>query len=60
MLAQMYTVAAILSIPLFLFAGASSAVFWIIGASLVVVVIHAVFYARDDSDDPFLAQMNTV
>ncbi len=58
--AQLYTVAGICSIPIFLFAGASSAVFWIIGASLFVICLHAAFYSRDDLDDPFLPQMNIV
>jgi hypothetical protein len=59
-LAQLYTAAGLCSIPLFLFAGASSAVFWIIGASLFIIVLHAVFYSRDELDDPFLPQMNIV
>jgi hypothetical protein len=41
---------------------ASSAVFYIIGVSLFIIVLHAVFYSRDelDDDDPFLPQMNIV
>lgn len=48
------------SIPLFLLAGAGSAVFWIIGASSVLICLHASFYAREEPEDPFLAQMNIV
>lgn len=59
-LAQLYSAAAILSIPLFLIAGAGSAVFWIIGASMVVIALHASFYSREDQEDPFLVQMNVV
>jgi len=55
-LAQLYSTAAICSVPVFLFAGATSAVFWIIGASLVVIVVHAAFYSRDE-EDPFQSQV---
>jgi hypothetical protein len=49
------------SIPIFLFAGVGSAIFWIIGASVVVSALHAAFYARDEPDDPFMAaSMNIV
>ena len=58
-LAQLYTVAGCCSIPLFLITGATSAVFWIIGASLCIIVVHAVFYQRDE-EDPFMVQMNAV
>lgn len=51
-LAQLYSAAFICSIPLFIFAGATSALFWIIGASIVVICLHAIFYARDE-EDPF-------
>lgn len=53
-LAQQYAGVAICSIPLFLLAGAGSAVFWVIGASFFVVALHASFYnfdALDIADD---------
>ena len=59
-LAQLYATAGICSIPLFIFAGAGSAVFWIIGASIFVILLHAVFYAREEQEDPFMMQMNIV
>jgi PRA1 family protein 1 len=60
-LAQLYCVVGIISIPLFLLAGAGSAVFWIIGASVVCIVLHAIFYSRDNQqDDPFSMEMNIV
>ena len=43
------------SIPIFLMAGVGSAIFWIIGATVVVSALHAVFYARDEPEDPFMA-----
>jgi len=58
-LAHVYTVVALVSVPIFLYAGASTAVFWIIGASMVVIVLHAAFYSREEQD-PFLLQMNIV
>jgi hypothetical protein len=59
-LGQLYSFAGICSVPLFLIAGGGTAVFWIIGASIFVIFLHASFYARDDQDDPFLAQLNNI
>lgn len=59
-LAQLYSVAGVFSVPLFLIAGAGSAVFWIIGASIFVIILHAAFYSREEQEDPFLVQMNIV
>ena len=59
-LGQLYSAAGICSVPLFLIAGAGSAVFWIIGASIFVIFLHGIFYSRDEQDDPFLAQLNVV
>ncbi len=58
-LVQLYTFAGCVSIPLFIITGATSAVFWIIGASLVVIIVHAVFMQRDE-EDPFMVQINAV
>ena len=49
-LAQQYGVVAICSIPMFLLAGASGAVFWVIGASFFVIALHATFYDFDALD----------
>ena len=49
-LAQQYGVVAICSIPMFLLAGAGSAVFWVIGASFFVIGLHATFYNFDALD----------
>lgn len=57
-LGQLYTVLGCVSIPIFLIAGAGSALFWIIGASVVCILLHAVFYSRDEQEDPFTAQLN--
>lgn len=46
-LAQQYAAIAIISIPLFLFAGAGGAVFWVIGASIFLIGLHATFYNYD-------------
>lgn len=52
---QLYLAMMLASVPIFLMAGVGSAIFWIIGATVVVNALHAVFYARDDPDDPFTA-----
>ena len=49
-LAQQYGVVAVCSIPMFLLAGASGAVFWVIGASFFVIALHATFYDFDALD----------
>ena len=53
-LAQQYALVAFCSIPLFLLAGAGSAVFWVIGASFFFIGLHASFYNFDalDLDNP--------
>jgi len=51
-LAQQYAAIAVGSIPLFVIAGAGTAVFWVIGASLFVIAIHASFYNFDALDLP--------
>lgn len=57
---QLYPVLGLISIPVFLIAGAGSALFWIIGASIFCILMHALFFSNDEPDDPFLAQMNIV
>ena len=49
-LAQQYGVVAVCSIPMFLLAGASGAVFWVIGASFFIIALHATFYDFDALD----------
>jgi len=46
-LAQQYAAIGVISIPLFVIAGAGGAVFWVIGASIFVVALHATFYNYD-------------
>lgn len=47
---QLYGAVAIASFPLFYLAGAGSAVFWVLGASLFVVGLHASIYAIETVD----------
>jgi hypothetical protein len=51
---QLYGAVAVGSFPLFYLAGAGSAVFWVLGASLFVVGMHATTYAIEtvDTDSP--------
>jgi len=51
-LAQQYAGIAVGSIPLFVIAGAGTAVFWVIGASFFVIGLHASFYNFDALDLP--------
>jgi len=51
-LAQQYAAIAVGSIPLFVIAGAGTAVFWVIGASFFVIGLHASFYNFDALDLP--------
>ncbi|KAF4519648.1 hypothetical protein B566_EDAN004985 [Ephemera danica] len=43
-LAQQYAMVAIASLPIFLWAGAGAAVFWVMGASCFFITLHAAFY----------------
>jgi len=51
-LAQQYAGIAVVSIPLFVIAGAGTAVFWVIGASFFLIALHASFYNHDALDLP--------
>lgn len=46
-LAHQYAGVALLSVPLFLIVGASSALFWVIGASFFVIMLHASFFRHE-------------
>ena len=46
-LAQQYAGVALLSVPIFLLVGASSALFWVIGASFFVIMLHATFFKHE-------------
>jgi len=45
--AYQYAAVAILSFPLFYMAGAGTTIFWVIGASIFVIILHALFYASE-------------
>ncbi|KAJ4444804.1 hypothetical protein ANN_06601, partial [Periplaneta americana] len=46
-LAQQYGLVAVCSLPLFYLAGAGAAIFWVLGASIFVITLHAAFYNID-------------
>ncbi|XP_077293135.1 prenylated Rab acceptor protein 1 [Arctopsyche grandis] len=53
-----YALVCLLCLPIFFWAGAGSALFWVLGASITVISMHAAFYNIDaivteDSDDQF-------
>lgn len=50
--AEVYLVVGVVMIPVLYFAGAGSTVFWIIGASVVVVLVHALVISVPDSTLP--------
>lgn len=50
-LAQQYAGVALLSVPIFLLVGASSALFWVIGASFFVIMLHATFFKHETFGD---------
>lgn len=59
-LGQQYLAIAICSLPLFYIVGAGAAVFWVIGASLFVIGLHASVYAIETVPDhnPLEEQFN--
>ncbi|KAL4229412.1 Prenylated Rab acceptor protein 1 [Mactra antiquata] len=58
--AQQYGMVGICSFPLFWLAGAGSAVFWVIGASFFVIMLHASFYIGNEEGEPFDLEMDPV
>jgi anoctamin-1 len=46
-LAQQYGLVAVCSLPLFYLAGAGAALFWVLGASIFIITLHAAFYNID-------------
>jgi len=60
-LAQQYVGVGLASIPIFILAGAGTAVFWVIGASIVFIVMHAAFYNYESEiEDAFELQMEEI
>jgi len=55
-----YLAVAAVTFPLFYFAGAGSIVFWVIGASLFVIALHALFYASEPDPAREFLQMESV
>ena len=49
-LGQQYIAIAVASFPLFYFAGAGSAVFWVLGASFFVIGLHASIFASESTE----------
>ncbi|XP_028143869.1 prenylated Rab acceptor protein 1 [Diabrotica virgifera virgifera] len=43
-LAQQYVIVTLCSLPIFFMVGAHGAIFWVLGASMVVITLHAAFY----------------
>lgn len=51
-LAGQYSLVLLLSVPFLLLAGAGGVVFWVLGASIFLISIHAAFYNFDALDIP--------
>jgi len=58
--AYQYAAVAILSFPLFYAAGAGTTIFWVIGASIFLIVLHALFYASEPIPGAEFLQMEEV
>ncbi|XP_069939730.1 prenylated Rab acceptor protein 1 isoform X2 [Cherax quadricarinatus] len=63
-LAHQYTAVGVLSLPVFYIAGAGAVLFWVLGASFVIIIIHASFYNIESligsDEEPFDLQMEQV
>ncbi|XP_067935454.1 prenylated Rab acceptor protein 1-like [Watersipora subatra] len=57
---QQYAAIGVSSVPLLWLSGAGGAVFWILGASIFLIGLHAVFYKRLDESDAFDLEMDEV
>ncbi|KAL1501600.1 hypothetical protein ABEB36_006897 [Hypothenemus hampei] len=62
-LAQQYGLVAICSMPVYYLVGAHGAIFWVLGASMVIITLHAAFYniealaPRRDDEFPLLEEV---
>ncbi|XP_023021057.1 prenylated Rab acceptor protein 1 [Leptinotarsa decemlineata] len=62
-IAQQYGLLILCSMPIYYFVGAHGALFWVIGASMVVITLHAAFYniealvAHEDDSYPLLEEV---
>ncbi|XP_050316171.1 prenylated Rab acceptor protein 1 [Anthonomus grandis grandis] len=62
-LAQQYGLVFACSMPIYYLVGAHAAMFWVIGASIVIITLHAAFYnieaiiARQDDEFPLLEEV---
>ncbi|XP_063866459.1 prenylated Rab acceptor protein 1-like isoform X3 [Scylla paramamosain] len=63
-MAHQYAVVGVLSLPVFYIAGAGAALFWVLGASLFIIAIHASLYNVESllgsDEEPFDLQMEQV
>lgn len=44
---QQYALVAVCSMPFYYWAGAGAAMFWVLGASVFIITLHAAFYNID-------------
>ncbi|KAL8572008.1 hypothetical protein ACOMHN_038366 [Nucella lapillus] len=58
--AQQYAAVGVMSFPLFWLAGAGSAVFWIIGASFFIIMLHASTFRTPEEEEGFDLEMESV
>ncbi|XP_060534401.1 prenylated Rab acceptor protein 1 [Cylas formicarius] len=62
-LAQQYGLVGLCSMPIYYFVGAHGAMFWVLGASVVIITLHAAFYdiealiPRRDDEFPLLEEV---
>lgn len=62
-LAQQYGLVGLCSMPVYYLVGAHGAMFWVIGASIVIITLHAAFYniealiTRKDDEFPLLEEV---
>lgn len=63
-MAHQYAAVGVLSLPVFYIAGAGAALFWVLGASLFIIAIHASLYNVESllgsDEEPFDLQMEQV
>nr|AXI69351.1 prenylated Rab acceptor protein 1 [Cepaea nemoralis] len=59
-LAQQYAAVGAMSFPIFWLAGAGSVVFWVIGASFFVIMLHASLYTTKEEQDGFDLELEEI
>ena len=58
--AHQYGAVCVASFPFFWLAGAGGAFFWVIGASITLILLHAIFYVTEEEAELFEVEVQEI